>query len=137
MSKMTVKGIKGKKEIVHAIYDFGVDGGALNAVVDLFSLLANTIVHDCWMESETSVASLGAATIEMGITGGDVDGYLAAIALADLAADKVSGAAAKGALLTGGLRNKVTADSVVAIKIGTAAVTAGKVHFYLEVSDGY
>jgi hypothetical protein len=136
MSKLVVKGIKGKPEMFHAVYDFAVDGGTAGAK-DIFTLLAGTIVHDCFYEVETTVTSGGSATLELGLTGGDTDGFVAQAAKTDFAADAISGDAKKGALLTGGLRAKVTADTVCAMVIGTAALTAGKIHFYLLASDGY
>lgn len=140
-AKCTVKGIKGKSQLAHAVYDFSKDGGAVS-VIDLFKLSANTIIHDCWYEVEEALTSGGSATVEVGITGGDTDGYIAQAAYTALTLDKVSAQSEKGALLydataKDSLRDKVTAEKTVALKIATAALTAGKVHFYLEYSDGY
>jgi hypothetical protein len=140
-AKVTVKGIKGKTQLAHAVYDFSVDGGAVG-VLDLFSIPANNIVHDFWAEIEEAPTSGGSATLEVGITGGDTDGYLAQVAYTALTLDLVTGDVNKGALLfdtteDSNLRHKVTASSMVALKIGTAALLTGKIHFYVEYSDGY
>lgn len=140
-AQVAVKGIKGKLDMAHAVYDFAKDGGAVG-VIDLFSLPANTIVHDCWCEVETALTSGGAATVEIGVTGGDTDGMIAQAAYTVFALDFVTGDVNKGALLfdtteDANLRAKVTAASTIALKIATAALTAGKVHVYLTFSDGY
>jgi hypothetical protein len=51
----------------------------------------------------------------------------------------VSPDAMKGADLynLGNLKKKYTAETVLSLLIGTAALTAGKVHFYCEYSAGY
>ena len=140
----TVRGLKGRKQIYHAVYDFSVDGGTHGAgnEIDLFALKAGSIIHDFYIEVETAVASGGAATIEVGVTGGDTDGYFTAAAKATLVAGYVSSEDAKGALLYDStddhnLRAKLTADGNVSMLIGTASLTAGKLHAYIVVSDGY
>jgi hypothetical protein len=143
MSKTTIKGVKGRKEIYHAIYDFSSDGGSFGAgnEIDLFDLKSGTIIHDGWFEVETAVVG-DSSTLEVGVTGGDTDGIFSQIAEATLVADYVSDEQAKGDVLYDdsndhGIRYKVTADTTISMLIGTAALTAGKVHFYLECSDGY
>ena len=140
-AKTTVKGIKGKIQTAHACYDFSKDGGTAGAI-DLFSLPANTIIHDCWFEVETALTSGGLATVEVGVTGGDTDGFITQAAFSALTLDKVSAMSEKGALLYDGtakdsLRYKTSTAVTVAFLIATAALTAGKVHFYVEYSDGY
>lgn len=140
-AKTAVKGIKGKTQLAHAVYDYAIDGGAVGAI-DLFSLPANTIVHDAWYEVETALGSGGLATVEVGVTGGDTDGYFTQSAFSALTLDKVSSDYEKGALLfdtteDSSLRYKVSTAETIALLIGTAALNAGKVHFYVEYSDGY
>jgi hypothetical protein len=141
MSLVTLKGLKGVKSLAHSVYDYSVDGGVAGAF-DLFELPANTIVHDLWYEVETALNSSGLATVEVGITGGDTDGFITQAAFSTLTIDKVSAMSEKGALLYDGtakdsLRYKVTAVKTVAFLVATAALTGGKVHFYCEYSDGY
>lgn len=140
-AQVTIKGIKGKKSLAHAVYDFASLGGAAGAF-DLFSLPANTIVHDCWYEVESALTSGGLAKVEVGITGGDTDGFIAQDDFSNLTLDAVSAMASKGALLydataKDSIRYKSSAAVVVAFLISAAALTGGKVHFYVEFSDGY
>lgn len=144
MAKVDVKGIKGRKQIVHALYDFSKDGGTFDTgnEIDLFKFSAGTIVHDMWMEVEEAVESAGAATLEVGITGGDIDGFIGQTAKAVLIADFVSYDVHKGALLEDltdyyAIKYKASAEVIASLLIGTADLTAGKVHFYAECSDGY
>lgn len=142
MSKTTIKGIKGREQLYHAVYDFSVDSGTAATPIDLFTLSANSIVHDFWLEVETLCTSGGAATLEVGVTGGDTDGVIAQAAVATFAADFVSSDQEKGALLWDdtndhGIRKKFTTETDLSLLIGTADLTAGKIHFYAKVSDGY
>lgn len=139
--KTTVRGLKGRKQIYHAIYDFSVDGGVKDVAIDLFDLKAGTIIHDFWAEVETAVVGTS-STIEVGVTGGDTDGYLTQMAEATAVADYVTDPDEKGALLYDStddhdMRLKLTTADSMSLLIGTANLTAGKVHFYVEASDGY
>ncbi len=141
MAKTDVSGIKGRKQLYHAVYDFNVDGGAKDSAIELFSLKANTIVHDFWMEVENAVVG-SSSTIEVGITGGDTDGIFGQMAEATAVADLVSSDQEKGALLFDdtndhSIRKKFTTAETLDLLIGTADLTAGKLHFYCEASDGY
>lgn len=140
-SKVAVKGIKGKSQVAHAVYDFAKDGGAIG-VINIFDLPANTIVHDCWFEVEEALTSGGSATLELGENGGDTDGFIAQAAVAGFTVDKVSAQSEKGALLydataKDSLRYKNTAAKTIGFKIATAALLTGKLHIYIEYSDGY
>ena len=144
MAKTTVRGLKGRKQIYHAVYDFSVDGGVHGAgnEIDLFELKSGSIIHDFYIEVETSILSAGSATFEVGVTGGDTDGYFTQAAKGAIIADYVSSEDAKGALLYDStddhnLRAKLTADGNISMLIGTASLTAGKLHAYCVVSDGY
>ena len=143
MLKVVCSGLKGAKQIAHSVYDFSKDGGANAVAMTLFQLKADSIIHDAWYEVETAPLSAGAATLEVGITGGDTDGIFAQKGKAALTINKVSSNADKGAhLVAGGTDNyskryKVTADTDIDLLIGTADLTAGKIHFYLEFSNGY
>ncbi len=141
MAKVDVQGIKGRKQIYHAVYDFSKDGGVKDTAIEMFGLAANTIIHDAWFEVETAIEGTS-STIEMGLTGGDTDGIFAQIAEATCVADYVSDDQAKGALLFDdtndhNIRKKFTAADTLDFLIGTANLTAGKAHFYIECSAGY
>lgn len=151
MAKVTVQGIKGVKQVAHAIYDFSKDGGTFGGgnEIDLFKLSADSIMHDFWLEVETAPTSLGGATLEVGITGGDTDSIITQAAIASFPIDLVSGDKMKGIalseLLTLGAgdtqyinkKYKVNSETIISLLIGTASLTAGKIHFYCEYSAGY
>jgi len=141
MAKVDVSGLIGHKQLFHAVYDFSVDGGVKDTAIDLFALGANTIIHDFWLEVETAVVGTS-STLEVGITGGDTDGIFTQAAEAALVANYVSSNDEKGALLYDStddhdIRKKYTAVEELSMLIGTANLTAGKVHFYCEASSGY
>ena len=141
MAKVDVKGLKGKRLVAHAVYDFAVDGGVKDTALDLFDLEAGTIIHDFWLEVETAVVGT-TSTLEVGVTGGDTDGFFAQMAEGALLIDYISSDQDKGALLWDdtndhSIRKKYTAAEEMSMLIGTNDLTAGKVHFYVEYSDGY
>lgn len=143
MAKVTVSGIKGRPQVYHAVYDFEVDGGTNGAgnEIDLFTLSADTIVHDMWAEVETAVVGT-LSTIEVGVTGGDTDSIIKQTAEATLVANYVTSDDDKGAAVWDdvnkhSIRYKVTAATDLSMLIGTADLTAGKVHFYVVASAGY
>lgn len=138
MAKTTVSPLKGKPQVYRATYDFADDGGTFGGgnEVDLFKLVAGTVIHKGWYEVETALASAGAATVEVGETGGDTDGIFDQKAYTVLAANYVSADADEGALLSA-TRKKYAAEQLVSLLIGTADLTAGRVHFFLECSHGF
>lgn len=144
MAKAYAQGIKGVKRTAHVVYDFSKDGGTFGGgnEIDLITLAANTIVHDVWFEVETAVTSAGAATVEVGVTGGDTDGIVKQLGKAVLVADYVSVQDDKGAVLFDDtndhdIRYKVTSETTLSLLVGTATLTAGKIHFYFDYSAGY
>lgn len=137
---LTYRGLKGTKEVVKETYDFSKAGGALGAI-DLFKFPAKTIIHNMWYEVETAVTSGGSATVEVGYSGGTPN-LLKQKAIAGLTANYVSADADKGTDLLDGTdknskKKKFTAEATLQMLIATAALTAGKIHFYAEVSEGY
>jgi hypothetical protein len=137
---LTHRGLKGTKEVIHEVYDFSKDGGAIGTI-NIFKLAAKSIVHDFWFEVETALTSGASATVEVGYAGGTAN-VAAQKAYSALTANLVSGPMDKGADLydatnKDSLRKKYTSETTIGMKIATAALTGGKVHFYAEVSDGY
>jgi hypothetical protein len=142
MSKATIQGLIGTKQVKKVTYDFAKDGGANATPIDLMTLSENTILHDFWFEVETQPVSAGAATLEVGITGDDTDGAMKQLGKAALPADYVSNEDDKGAYLFDSVnkasdRYKVTTEKILSLLIGTADLSAGKIHFYAEYSAGY
>lgn len=142
MAKTFISGSKGVIETSRATYDFSVDGGALNQEIDLFKIAANGIIHNFWFEVENAVTSLASATLEVGVTGVDTDAIIVQSAKTVFVADYIGGSELKGAYLwdstaKADIRKKFTAETLITLKIGTAALTAGKIHFYCDYSCGY
>jgi len=140
MSKVVFEGYRNAPEWITVFYDFAEDGGAIGAI-DLFELKDNVIVHDIVVEQITAPTSAGAATVEIGVNGGDTDGFLAQAAYDAL--EDVSGDQEKGALLwddTNDASKRYKVDSSTGVQIdltiATAALTAGKLAISLLVSGG-
>jgi hypothetical protein len=114
------------KHIVEVVYDFAVDGGAVGTL-DVFEAKEGMIVTDVVTQVLTTCTSGGSATLILGVVGGDVDAFLASTAVASLTANATFPQAAAGVDLY------LAANGKVGMAIGTAALTAGKIKFYIEV----
>lgn len=125
--KKLVNTFTGHMDQVEAVYDFAKDGGAVS-VIDLVEMKEACIIHGASVKVLTSVTSGGAATVEIGVAGGDTDAILPATLQAALVAPKGfdSDAAGKGLYVASG--GKVSAE------IKVAALTAGKLSVTLFVS---
>lgn len=125
--KKLVSAFTGHMEQIEAVYDFAKDGGAIG-VIDLIEMKHAAIIHSASVKVLTSVTSAGAATVEMGVAGGDTDAILPAQLQAALVAPKGfdSDAAGKGLYVASGGK--------VAAEIKVAALTAGKLSVVLFVS---
>lgn len=136
------------------VYDFSVDGGATGSIslsgkTGYRGLPAGAIVTRVYARVVTTCTSGGSATVEWGNTA-DTDGYSGtAVAVASLTADAVFNgsetAGGEGALIW---TRKATTPALgvpkayqvtstantkdFLVKINTAALTAGKIIFYVE-----
>lgn len=134
----------GQKQYAEYVYDFSVSGGAVG-VIALSSLNGknvipvDAVVKDVWMKVLTTCTSGGSATVEIGNLTDD-NGYLTSIAVASLTAGSTFNAGQQaGALLWDNTNdaplyaNVANAnDGAVNVKIGTAALTAGKFAVVVE-----
>jgi hypothetical protein len=100
-------------------YDFDKDGGAVG-VIDLMEAKGEALVlHLADVKVKTAVVSGGAATVEIGVKGGDTDAILPASLQAALTAPKsIAGDAASRALY-------LASGAILALEIKVAALTAG------------
>ena len=119
-----------RTEHVELVYDFSVDGGAQGSL-GLFKAKEAMVVEQCYLKVKTAGASGGSATIEVGISGGDTDALITATAGA--VANLTSGAVLQQASTAPGL--KLAADAVIAIKISTADLTAGKFVLVMKLAQ--
>lgn len=108
------------------LYDFATHGGAVSAI-SLGSLPVGAVPVRAIAIVETPVTSDGSATVQLGNTTDD-DQLIASAAKTTVdVAGKVIGGDANA------FRQILVAnDQPVAIKIGTAALTAGKLRFVVE-----
>lgn len=108
------------------VYDFAVSGGAVGAIV-LGALPKFFVPSSCLAIAETALTSGGSATVELGSTT-TADQLLASSAFTGLdTIGKVLGGAAHSLS-----QLLVANDLVLAMTIGTAALTAGKVRFVVK-----
>ena len=117
-------------------YDFADLGGAISAITltdengNGLTLPDNACIKRAYVESLTTGASGGSATIKLGITGDD-DAFIAATAMnhATFTAEAVTE-------LTAGIPVKTSAGVSVLATVATATITAGKFNVYVEYIVG-
>lgn len=126
------------------LYDFSVDGGATGAIALTAvgnAMLSGLVIEDVHVYVETAFDDAGnTATVTLGPTGGDADGYLADfMTLAETANTVIRAGEVAGALLWDdtndhSLNYRLTSDALAApsITVGTEALTQGKAHFVFK-----
>lgn len=119
--------IENKVHVLELVYDFAVQGGAtgdieLDAVDNADAYLPeDALVVGADMYVVTGVTSGGSATIALGAqTDGDL---IAAEAVASFSA---------GAIISLDTKKKTTADAIPHLTVADAALTAGKIHVYIQ-----
>lgn len=120
------QGFSNELSYMKLTYDFAVDGGAFADSAVIGTTAGKIMVVHSRVHVETACASLGSATLIMGVVGGDTDAFLdlTSGAVASLTDDSVhQETAGQGIVLADGAQ--------IAADIGTADLTAGKVHLHL------
>jgi len=118
------------KGIAHAVYSFATDGGDVGDIGLRTTVPDNAIVTHAWYDIITPFTSGGSATVSIGLP---TDG--AACIQADLAfnnaayAQGVHNGVAVGTTAT---MVKTTAAREITLVVGTAPLTAGVAHIYVE-----
>lgn len=125
-----------KKEftIVKGTWDFAVDGGA-QGDFPMFTLPANSLVHDIVVHIETIVVTAG--LLEVGDED-DQNGYVTDFIASMGAVGVVTDEQDLGAYMwdaTNKLKKFNAAAKVVDLTIGTADATAGKINVYAVVQQ--
>jgi hypothetical protein len=141
---MAILAFEGEKHVEEYVYDFSVSGGAASAITlsDVSGkepIPVGAIITDIHMYVETAMTSGGSATIAVG-NGDDADGYLAATAFDTWSANDVVRVGEYAGALVWDDTNDHKLDVYVAdandgafkLTIATAALTAGKLRFYVE-----
>lgn len=117
-------------------YDFAVDGGAVGTY-QLISVPAKFKLLDISYRIETALTSGGTPTVEIG-DGDDVDGYFVDFqATMGVTGNKGGDQDDKGALYWDNTNDAAqyklyAAADTIDFKVGTAALTAGKLHVYVK-----
>lgn len=123
------------KNVLKAIYDFASLGGALGDIAlidddgDAATIPAKAVVTRVWSETITSVTSLGSATVACKLVGA-----------ADLQAATAKATLVAGALVEGvpvntavtAVKQSGTSAAVVKATVAVAALTAGRVLYFVE-----
>lgn len=114
---------KGGIRVASALYDFSSDGGAVGSITFGRLLPAGAVVTRVFADELTNVTSGGSATIQLKAGSTNLTGATAIASFSGLTAPALDGSAAA---------IKLSADSELQIAIATAALTAGKVRFFVE-----
>jgi len=117
----------GGLSLAHAVYDFTVDGGLVGPIVPAETVLlpAGAILLGGVVFVETAVVGT-VSTLAVGTTAGSsASALLAATAEATLGTDDIV-----PLVPTNAVPVRLTAAGSINVTVGTAALTAGKVHIY-------
>lgn len=128
------KAVHKTKNLLHAVYDFSKLGGAVGSYSlldtdgDLAKLPTAALITNVFTYTETALASGGAATLAL--TAESAGDLKAATAYTSFSA----GAKVQGVPVSDDLSTSVltTAERTLTAAVATAALTAGKVHFFVE-----
>lgn len=121
------KGFVRHEEIYVATYDFAVEGGATANDIMLVTPSAHVAVSLLYMYCETALTSGGSATLIVGLDGvGSENQFLSSTAYTAFTAGLIVAP-------TSALYQPVASGANVLMRIGTAALTAGKIHFVFKV----
>ena len=131
--------LQNDKHLARFDYDFALQGGAvgvIDLVPNIVALAAGMVISDIYVYVESALTSGGSATVTLG--NADPDGFLVNIfALAGSANAVIRSGQVAGALVYDDTNDtqllyRVGADTDLALTIGTAALTAGKLQVYVE-----
>lgn len=112
-----------KSYIAKATYDFSVDGGAAAVITPATNEVVpeGAIVVRAWTDVATNMTSGGAATVALDVGG-----------VALKAATAYNDAAYQGVDAHSVTAAKTTSDARITFTVADAALTAGKVHIFVE-----
>jgi hypothetical protein len=118
-------------KLVRSDYDFSVDGGTQIAY-DVFTVTGDVLIHAIFGICEDAVT--GAGAIELGITGGDTDLYIAQTTAADLIANEIwidaSPTLTAEQIDLTGLSFVMGGGQDISFLVSGSNITAGKINFY-------
>ena len=123
------------ESIVRVTYDFAADAGTAGAF-NLVTADGDIVITDAHMYVETAFTSAGAAVIDLGVVGVDTDSLIDNAPKDRFAAGKFINCltalpgSAEGTLYS--LPFLLADTKIIAMTVGTAALTAGKAHFFFR-----
>lgn len=117
-------GYTGKAETIKLTYDFSQDGGATADTYRLAEIQSKILITEAHYYVETAATSGGSATVTIGAETADPNAFMDGVAVGSLTADAVDAEAA-------GQKLVVDSGDYISLTIGTAALTAGKIHLFL------
>lgn len=110
-----------------ATYDFAVNGGAVGDIALSLVLPNKALILDGMVYVETACTSGGSATVALKLqSGADI---MAATAVASLTTNALINVVPVGTAATA---LRLTAQRTLTVTVGTAALTAGKLHAFLR-----
>lgn len=113
------------KSVVKATYDFAVSGGAVGDISLDSWVPPGAVITNVYSREVTSATSGGSATVTLSAGSTALTG---ATAIADVATGSIALASSATAVV-------ISASSRLKITVGTAALTAGKVEYFIEYID--
>lgn len=119
------KGFTNERQFVKLTYDFSTDGGAIADTVRMAVVNGKILITECILHVETACTSGGSATVSAGAETADADAFGSAIAVATLVDDYAIDTAAGQSLV-------VDSGDYLSLTVATAALTAGKINFYIS-----
>lgn len=125
-------GAPNQEQVYRVTYDFAKDGGATGAL-DLATASGDIVVTGIYAYVDTTATSGGSATLSVGKTGGATY-FVGATAVASLTANALFPAVlVEGTPNTATVPVRIASGDKITQTIGTAALTAGKVHYVITV----
>lgn len=119
------RGYDNERQHQKLTYDFSQDGGSTSDTYRMAIVNGKILITEAILQVETAFTSGGSGTVTAGAETADADAFGAAIAVATLVDDYAIDTAAGQSLTVG-------AADYLSLTVGTAALTAGKLHIYLS-----
>lgn len=118
--------------VAHAILDFSAGDGLALDNFNMIEIDGDCLLHRWWAVVETAVTSTGSATISAGYTG-TTTAFLSSVAKTSFTANSVH----KPDSVTGDVPVRLTDGAFLTLSVGTAVLTAGKIHVYAELGSSW
>lgn len=118
--------------VAHAIFDFSAGDGTATGDYNMIEIDGDCLLHRWWAVVETAVTSTGSATVSAGYTG-STTAFLSTVAKGSFTANSVH----KPDSVTGDVPVRLTDGAFLTLSVGTAVLSAGKIHVYAELGSSW